>query len=360
MLWITLAIVFISGYFARRYNGNVAAIDGVILTSNRPNKGLAFIAAAALVLVSGLRNNIGDTGYYIYGFVHSIPYKGEPGFDVFQSLIKELISNDPQVFIFICALITNALIVLVFYKYSAMFELSLFLYITTGNYLVTMNGIRQCLVSAIVFLGTQLIATGKWLPFFILVGLVSTIHTSALIFIPVYFFVRLKPWSKLISITLIAAIVVLLLFDQIGAFLLGTFDGTQYAGYEKSILAAGGGANILRVFVGAVPVILAYLGRKQIEKNNDKFVNILINFSVLNLTFYVLAVQNWIFARMNVYFGLYGLLLLPWLIKKLFDKKTSAIVYGSCVLLYIIFCYFELESYLSYWGIGYRSDFIGL
>lgn len=358
VLWITLAIVFISGYFARRYSDELVTINGVILTQNKPNKFLAFIAVATLVLVSGLRNNIGDTGYYIYSFVHSIPYQGEPGFDLYQSFIKEFIANDPQVFLFVSALITNLFIVHVFYQYSAIFELSLFLYITAGNYLVTMNGLRQYLAAAMVFLCINLIATGKWLPFFIITLLVSTIHVSALIFIPVYFFVRLKPWSKLVNITLFATVVILLLFNEIGTLLLSSLAGTQYAVYEESILTVGGGANVIRVFVGAVPIVLAYLGRKQIAKDNDRFVNILINFSVLNLVFYILAVQNWIFARMSMYFGLYVLLLLPWLIQNLFDKKSSAILYGCCLVFYTLYCYFEIESYLSFWQVGYRSDFI--
>ncbi|CQR74714.1 Transmembrane protein EpsG [Sporomusa ovata DSM 2662] len=368
IIWITLAIAFLSGSFARRYN-NPITTNGVTLSN--PNKFFAFIAMAVLVLVSGLRNNIGDTGNYIYSFnnlVHNnifniledfSSYRNDSGFDVFQSLIKSFISTDPQVFLFICALITNVCIIRVLYKYSPAFELSLFLYITTGAYFVTMNGIRQCLVAALLFLCIKLITDGKWLPFFIIVLVLSTIHSSAMIFIPVYFFVRLKPWSKVIGITLLASMIILLLFDSIGSFLLGILAGTQYGHYEKYILTEGAGANVVRVFVAAVPLVLAYLGKTNIEVNNNKLIGIVINFSVLNLVFYILAVQNWIFARLCIYFGLYSLLLLPWLIKKVFDDKKGTIIYGSSLILYVIYYYYEMESYLRYWGIGYISNYIG-
>jgi len=362
-------MVFISGYFAQRYSNDIITINGT--TQREPNKLFSFIAVTTLILVSGLRipqgGAIGDTSTYVYSFINFVPnhvddvleqfklYSGDSGFNVFLSFIKEFISTDPQVFIFICALITNLLIFTIIYKYSAIFELSLFLYITMGCYLVTMNGIRQYLVSAILFLCIKLITDGRWLPFFIIVLIVSTMHTSALLFIPVYFFVRLKPWSKLVGITLLASVVILVLFNQIGTFLLGSLEGSQYGHYQEYILTEGGGANAIRTLVAAIPIVLAYLGRKQIESNNDKFINILINFSILNLIFYILAMQNWIFARMSVYFGLYGLLLLPWLIKTLFDRKTSAVLYGSCVVFYLIYYYYEMVISMP---IVYRSHYI--
>lgn len=369
IIWLTLVMVFLSGCFAQM-TSNSTIVNGVALS--RPNKLFSTIAMAVLVLVSGLRSNIGDTGYYKYGFINIVPdnifsafetftlYNGDLGFMVFQSFIKDFISTDPQALLFICALITNVFIMIVLYKYSPAFELSLFLYITTGAYFFTMNTMRQYLISAILFLCIKLIVDGKWLPFFVLVLLLSTMHSSGLIFIPVYFFVRLKPWSKLVVTAIVVTAAVLLLFNQIGSSLLDLLMDTQYGHYKEFILSEDSGANLIRTLVATVPVVLAYLGRKQLEKSNDKLIDVILNFSVLNLVFQILALQNLIFARFSVYFGLYNLLLLPWLIKNLFDKQTSAIFYGASLILYIIFYYYEMESYLSYWGIGYRSDFIGL
>lgn len=370
ILWLTLAIVFISGYFAQRYS-TAAAENGI--SHREPNLFFSFIAVAVLVLVSGLRvpsgtNVIGDTGTYTRMFVHASEsvfdgikeftlYQNDSGFMILLSSIKEFISTDPQVFIFICALITNGLIVITLYKYSPMFELSLFLYMATGSYIVAMNGIRQYLVASILFLSVKLMEDGKWLPFFLLVLVVSTMHISALVFIPIYFLVRLEPWSRWILLTLGASIVTLLLFNQVGTFLLGSLDGTQYRQYKEIIQIEGHGANIVRVFVAAIPVVLAYFNREKIKISNNKFINILINFSVINLVFYILALQNWLFARMCIYFALYGLLLLPWLIKNLFTQKTTRAAYWLCILFYLIFYHFEMVSQL-YWT-GYSSNFIG-
>ncbi|MEH7419515.1 EpsG family protein, partial [Neobacillus drentensis] len=57
-----LIVVYISSFFARYFSNPLA----IKIPYIRPNKLLVVIAATSLVLVSGLRNNIGDTFFYMY------------------------------------------------------------------------------------------------------------------------------------------------------------------------------------------------------------------------------------------------------------------------------------------------------
>ena len=43
-----------------------------------------------------------------------------------------------------------------------MIELSLYVYIASGMYLVSMNGVRQYLTAAIIFTATKYILDGNW------------------------------------------------------------------------------------------------------------------------------------------------------------------------------------------------------
>ena len=113
IFWLTLAMVFISGYYARIYS-NTITVNGIM--ESRPHKFFAFNAALILIMVSGLRipqrGAIGDTGIYTYTFINFIPdnvaeamerfqlYNGDSGFNVFQSVIKEFIS--PNLYIDMC------------------------------------------------------------------------------------------------------------------------------------------------------------------------------------------------------------------------------------------------------------------
>ena len=115
---------------------------------------------------------------------------------IFFSYFYTKYSNDPQLLIFTTALITNVLIVITLYKYSRMIELSLFVFIASGMYTVSMNGIRQSLAAAIIFAATKYILDGNFKKFLLVILLASTIHQTALIFIPIYFIVRRKAWTR--------------------------------------------------------------------------------------------------------------------------------------------------------------------
>ncbi|MEH6935365.1 EpsG family protein, partial [Bacillus sp. JJ783] len=142
ILWMNLFIVFILAFFARYFAMPVTT--GIVML--KPNRLLILMATTSLVLVSGFRNNIGDTYFYMHAFKVTdfnwgyIQSSKDVGFSILQMILK-VYTDDPQVLIFITALITNILIVAVLYKYSRMIDLSLYVYIASGMYLVSMNGL---------------------------------------------------------------------------------------------------------------------------------------------------------------------------------------------------------------------------
>ncbi|WP_096435068.1 EpsG family protein [Alteribacter populi] len=354
ILWVNLALVF-SFSFMSRY----CATTGISTTATmpvliRPNKYFVFFALLTLVLVSGLRNTIGDTYYYIHAYEvndhswSSILGEKDIGFGILQMILKSF-SSDPQTLLLVTALITNVLIVLVLYRYSRLFELSLYVYITSGLFLVSMNGIRQFLAAAIIFAATKYILDGSWKKFIFVVLIASSFHQSALILIPIYFIVRRKAWTKTTFGLLLAAILIVIGYNQFSEFLFSAISESQYGHYQGF---SEGGANMLRILVNAAPLALAYFGR---EKLRESFTNgdYIVNLCILNLVFMVIASQNWIFARFTIYFGLYQLILIAWVVK-LFCKKDQKLVYYAIVVCYFIYFYYEHVISLN---IHYRSNF---
>ena len=61
---------------------------------------------------------------------------------------------------------------------------------------------------------------------------------------------------------------------------------------------------MLRVLVMSVPVVLSYLGKDYL-RGKEKYYNIIVNFSVINLIAILLATKFWIYARFNMYFSVY-------------------------------------------------------
>ncbi|MGO4897233.1 EpsG family protein [Clostridium perfringens] len=312
------------------------------------------LIAIILIAVSGLRNNIGDTSAYKHSYeilvqnINSVNLSKDTGFTLL-SLILTKISSDPQILIFTVALITNLLNVISFSKYGICPELQIYLYITSGYYLVTMSGIRQCLAASLIFICTRFLIKGKFKLYFISILLISTIHASALVMIPIYFVIRQKAWSKKMLYFILLSIIGVMLYSFLEPLLFSLLDNTQYGQYSNF---NEGGSSFIRTIVNLVPVILAYLKRDQLSKVWSES-NIFVNMSVINSIFVAFGMYNWIFNRFTVYFQLYNFVLIPYMITKCFSKKEKRLLYLSVLVFYFIFFY--KEQVIGGLGLGYES-----
>ena len=342
----------------------LARLNKKFNNDGRPELLLSIIAIIAITLVAGLRNGIGDTGAYkhFYKIVGEAPTMSlaienakdsyESGFTALFWILNQ-ISQDPQIMIFVCALITTVLNLWTIRKYSKCFELEIFMYIASGFYLVTMNGIRQCLAAAILFWATKYIIEGKFIKYLITVLLMYTIHGTALVMIPVYFIVRCESWSETTMKIIAISAVALICFQPLMNKFFEASEGTKYEAYENT-MATEGGANPLRTVIAAMPVVAAYIYRDKIKKGWPES-NIFINMSLICLIISVFSMINWIFNRYNIYFQAYSFILFPYIVKNCFIDKQKKLVYFGFIVCFFIFFYYEHVLSL---GVNYTSDFI--
>ena len=352
VLYLNLALVTMFGLMARYYSLDLN--DGLLTI--RPSKLFTLLALITLVCVSGLRSNIGDTFFYMHAYQINIVdwayifENKDIGFGILQMFLQR-ISMDPQLLIFVTSLLTVCLIVKVLYKYCRLIELGLYVFITSGLFLTSMNGLRQFLAAAILFAGTTYLIEGNWKKYGFIVILASSIHMSALIMIPIYFIVRSKAWSKTTFLLLFLSVILVLGFNHFTEILFSALESTQYGHYQNF---SEGGASILRVLVTSVPLLLAFIGRERLREifpNGDT----IINMSILGAVFMLVSTQNWIFARFYYYFGLYQLILIPWVVQS-FRERDRKLIYFGIIIFYFIFFYYEEVISL---GIQYKSHFWG-
>lgn len=332
----------------------VMAILAVILKdkNERANLLITILIMSIFTLISGLRSGIGDTYAYIHLYnilandydIMKSAY--EPGFTMFLILLKN-ISDNPQLMIFIISLIVNVCNILTIRTYSKnCFELSVFLYMVS-YYITTMNGIRQSLVASIIFLCTPLIINRKFKIYALIIIILSTFHMSALIMIPIYFVCINESWSRDVWITIIIFLVSMIFYDPVTNLIFEILGDSKYAGYKDF---NEGGANIFRIAVYIVPVIISYLKRKELR--NWKYDNIFVNMTILNFIIMGFSYYNWIFARFTIYTQLYVIVTLPYIIKNSFENlKERRLLYYSFIILYLI--YFIYDCKVS--GIYYTS-----
>lgn len=311
------------------------------------------IIALLFIIIAGLRTGIGDTYFYkhSYDLLAQNPVLPEDGRDIgfviFQ-LALITISTDPQFLVFATAVITNLCNIVGLYRYHNFFELQLYMFITSGYFLTTMNGIRQAMAAALLFVATPLIVNNKKWLYFSLILLLFNIHESALVMIPVYFIVREKPWSKKIWMMIAALGIGFILYDVLEPIIFEILGGTNYGHYSEF---DEGGSSFIRAFIGALPIIGAYLFRDKLEKDWPES-RIFVNMSLINAIILCFSMYNWIFARLTYYFLPYTFVLLPYLIMKWPNIKEKRILYYGFLVCYFIFMYYE--HVIQGLGLGYQ------
>lgn len=338
----------------------------------RVNILMAIMTFSVIVFFSGLRSGIADTWTYIemfkeyplwpdaYEFITD-PDAREPGFRMFSILIKTYISQDYQPWLFIIASISGICIMYPLYKYSCNYGLSVFLFMASCQFTWLLNGMRQFLVAAILFACTPLILNKKPIPYIIIVLILSTFHTSALIMIPAYFIVDSEPWSKK-TMLFVGVIVLTMLFTSQFTSLLDTVvENSDYASSMEEFKNTDDGTNIIRVLVESVPIIIAFIYRDMIKEKITPIIKISINMSLIASGLYIIskvARSGIMLGRLPIYFSLYNLILLPWLIKFIFERNEKNLMYFLMIVGYVVFFYYQMVT--TWNGLGYVSNVLNI
>lgn len=308
----------------------------------------AVIVFVILFIISGFRtpSSIGDTFSYSHSFdllvqnPHVDLSTKDFAFGLFSLLLIK-ISTDPQILIVVTAFITNAFIITALYKYSEPFELGVFLYLGTVQFYVTMNGIRQSMVAAILFWASKYIEKKDWMKYFILVIALSKFHSSAIIFIPIYFLVKKEAWGREFWITLGISVLLIFAFRPMLNVVVNFLDSTNYSNYGKDMLNNSTSVNPIRVLITLVPLVLAYKVKDEIKISWPQG-NMFIFMSLFNFIFMMFGTQYIFFYRLCIYFDLYNLVLIPRLLN-FYNGKTRVILYGSILMFYSVFCWYQIN-----------------
>ena len=317
--------------------------------------------AIPLIYLAAVRDDFSDTSAYRASFlalsedlssissVWDIEGK-DRGFTVFSIFIKSIIGNQDKLYFGIIAAITILCVARTYKHYSCNFMMSMFLFIASSDYVQWhYNGIRQFIPVAILFACTGLILKKKYLPLILIILLLSTIHMSALLMIPMIFVVQGKPFNIRTMGFLAAILLAIFLLEDFTDLLTGFMESTQYAGEVDQYLSTEG-TNIIRVLVFAVPPLLAFILRKRIIASNDKRIYLAVNMSTASFGCYLLsAFTSGIFiGRIPIYFSLYNYILIPWLIRRSFRTSSARLMYVFAIGLYLIFYYYQV---VISWGL---------
>ena len=286
LILISTTIISALGcYFYSQKIRPISTVTGDVENTNLKRSISLFFAIASFFLMIFLisyRSSYGDTYLYIKTFDNVsndladikpiIESKSDSkGFDILQILFKCFISDNYTVWFAFLAIFSAGAIIKVYYEHSINFTMSAFLFVTSGAFTWFMNGTRQFLAVCLILYGFNYLVKRKTVRFILIVLIATTIHASAILWIPIYFIVILKPWSKGIWLCVFATVLVIFFLDQFTSILDDSLQGTMYEGvgsmmngYVMEDGTVDDGVNPIRLFISAVPAAIAFWRKKQV------------------------------------------------------------------------------------------------
>lgn len=308
-----------------------------------------------LFLLSGLRWGVGTDffGTYLAGYsavARGRPFPWEAGY-VFLNQTVSWIAGDPAGIFILTSFVFLTFTFKAIYDSSADIRLSVLLLVADGFYFQSMNGIRQWITLAMFLYSIKFIRDNKLVPYLIVILLASTVHLSALIFIPVYFLCRIRiPPRKGLLVLLVSIACMPFVRIAFNFFVsLTKYKWYLDTSYNKIDF------SITDTIVGAVLLALGYFYYKNSE--GDQTYSILMNLQLFALIFSVYSAAIFLADRLVPCFTASQLLLVPAVLSQ--EKSRKARV----VLTFVIFVFFILTCYYTYGVLGwsdilpYRSVF---
>lgn len=267
------------------------------------------------------------------------------GWTLFEWIVKMVFGGSETAFRTVLVALHSIPILYLLRKYSDDFLISLYLFLANSCHMAwMMNGLRQYLAVSLILAATPLMIKKKFVPLIGVILLASTIHTSALIMIPIVFIVQGEAWNKKTMLFIFGAIVMTYLFSRYTGLLDTMLSGTEYSGMMSYSASLGDdGVNPLRVLVYCVPVMLAFIGKNVLREEDDPIINLCVNMAIITLGLYLMAMvtSGIMIGRLPIYTSIYTFILLPNIIRKIFAEQTAKLVIVVMVLLFFVYYLYE-------------------
>lgn len=358
ILWFLLMWFCYSASAAGRVHGKLSLEQQV----GRVSWGFVIITFAYLTFWVGMRTAFVDTAAYIRMFeMHDIEhksliailYESEKGYGfTFLTHLFKNVCPYSQCWLMFLALLSCGCVMVTFKKYSPHFFLTSLIYILSCSFAWSMNGIRQYFCVTIIFACLPLIIKKRWILLTIVTFLLSTVHTSALIMLPVYFVVQSKPWSKMMIISILTTSSFVCFPGLFSSGMEAVLDGSDYEGLTERF---GSGVNIIRVLFFSLPAVIAFLGRKKLSEQNNNVLDLCVNMSVLTACMYAIGsvTSGILMGRFPIYCQLFSYILIAYESKILFSRNSRILFVAAYIVLFSIF--FKIQTA----GFYYQSELTG-
>lgn len=319
---------------------------------NRDTQTFFFIVGVVIfAYVTGQRFVFGDTIAYIDSFskttttvsdvLSNFKLGEEQLFLLIKAFIKQYISTEPRVFIEIVSFITIVPILYFYFNYTGDLKFAFLLFVLSGCWEHSMNGLRQYLACAIMLMALSLLYKRKWYLYIPIAILAAQIHTSAYIFIVVYFIANKPAWGKFTKIMLAIGLFLLVTYPVTGSFMNNLFvESTDY-GEKYNTSDFTNNINMFRLAVMSVPVVVSFINRKNMI-GKYKYYDVVFNMSLLCAMCTLIGLFSAVYARLNLYFEVFNVILLVWNIDDMIKQEKYKWIKFACICCFIAYFIYQM------------------
>lgn len=250
---------------------------------------------------------------------------------LFQGVEKVLIhfNADVQWLYVITSAIILILVFIAIYRQSVNVPLSVLFFVITSNYFLTLNVIAQYIAIALCLVACEFVQKRKLIPFLLLVAIAAGFHTSALVFLPVYFLPRLKVRPRWCAVAIAVCFVT-------SPVLVPGIQKAVYVIAPKYARYFGENPSFELIFFG-IGVFVLLLSSYYYEKCEDMpYFRIWYYMNVLGLLVLCFSGQVPYMKRINYYYSAPVFLLFPLLVKSETDVKKQRLLKWVLIVLFLM------------------------
>lgn len=317
----------------------------------------AILLTLPYALWAGYRTGGADTSTYARTFYTTTASPAEipdilfsdgkdTGFTVLMVLAKACGITEYQHFFLAIAAFQMYCMVYTFRRYSQNFWFSIFLFVTSTDYVSWMhNGMRQFIAVCMTFAAFDLMLRRKYIRFVLIVVIAAQIHASAYLMLPLAFIMQGKALNRKTLLTIAGAALCIPFIDQFTPILEMLMADTQYSDImTNEIWTVDDGTNIIRVAVYSAPALVVFFGWRYLVNSTDPAMNQCINASIITMAIYLVSmVTSGIYVgRLPIYTTLHGYMVLPWIIDQIFDESSARVVKVFAAIAYLGFFYYQM------------------
>lgn len=322
-----------------------------------------FVAlVVAYSLFVGLRTSYNDTPAYIRSFLQAEPIAQfltdpermdlmhNPLFYGASSFVRGFTANY-HIFFLMDAVFVAILLMRFFRKHSqGRLWYAVLLFWGFGLGMFGAAAMKQITAMAVLTLAYEAMLEKKWVRFVLIVLVASLIHTYAVLFLLLPFFLT-TPWNWRTIALLAATAFVIMNFNEAISSALEYVDAAGKTVSAEEVFD-GNQMNQFRVALFSVVPLSCLVFRRRLAPHMTREICLLANMSIIGWAFILMGAVNGanMFGRLAMYFVFGHICLMEWIIDKVFNRRSAKLLMNLSVLLFFVFLMYDNRSIDAYGG----------